>query len=397
MSDLIIAPPALEGNPFVHAETYDFDTEDEGEGAALSEPSSAACGYVPARGPQDPNNPFGIPPLAPDQLSEIEGSFWRATPELALIAKTAGEAAKSPWGLLAVLLANTATHVPYRVELPDENGFHPARVGDGGSLNLSVLPVGGSGEGKTSLVKLARRLLTPNGQIVTSGTSQGWVKRFVENQTVGRGEEKTVQRVRVAHELMVQVDEIDGLTSEFTRTGSKTSAAIRELLMGSMTGSATVDETRNNYLLPGSYRFVLVANAQAERLAPLFTQNEIAAGTPQRMLFAPVAFDGLRAGVNAIAAASLPKPPTWPVIPHANGMCATSLAGPVSSEGGQPAEELDLPVAIPWAPIAAREMEARARARTAVDSFFPTSGMTGDERDKYQGTVIRRHLRLTRF
>ncbi|QSM92994.1 hypothetical protein I3U40_18225 [Mycobacteroides abscessus subsp. abscessus] len=335
---------------------------------------------------------FGVPPLDPSQLPEIEGNFWTSTPELALIAVEAEKLKVSPWNLLGAILANTASQVPFHVELPDKRGDAPASCGDGGSLNLGVLAVGESGEGKSETMKVAGRLQPPHENIITKGTSSGWIKNYVVKEKV----EKETVRVRKAYTWLAQLGEFGGLAREFDRSGSQTSSSLREMLMGERTGNSTSDGTRDNWLHPGSYRFCIYACAQAEILGPLFTDEEIAAGTPQRMLYLPAAWDGPRAGVVTVAASRLPALPTFP-----GGIGTVAVSGSPVVMGGKintlaEDETLPAPYALTWSPQCQTDIKA-ADAAKVVGGYFPTLKMTTRaEVEAHRAVVVMRHARLLR-
>lgn len=346
--------------------------------------------YVPAPGPVDESNPFGVPPLEPEHIREIEGDFWLATPELSLIAAQALASDISPWGVLGPVLTNTAARIPFWVELPTKAGTPGALLGDGASLNFACITVGESGENKSESVKVARGIQPASPNLVTKGTSAGWVKKFVKNTTDEAG---NPIRERLLYSMQVEIDEMSGLMDEFARSGSQTSSSLREMVMGTMTGNVTGESTRDNWLKAGSYRFGIHGNGQPECQGALYTDEEIAAGTPQRMLNLPCSWDGDRPGVSQNAAKKLPPMPVYPDTKQQN---AGKPPKPFEMSASPLDEELPPPFHIQWAPACVAEVQAERKA-LEVRSYFPTLGMDREQRERHKSVVVQRHIRLLRI
>ncbi|MDO3013216.1 bifunctional DNA primase/polymerase [Mycobacteroides abscessus subsp. abscessus] len=335
-------------------------------------------------------NPFGVPPLHPSQMAEIEsavaGGFWRATPLLQWIAATAESEESSAFGLLASLLANRMTAIPHWVVLPRRNGTTPSTVALGGSLNLGVVLVGESGSGKTETIALANGIHPAECDIVGDGTGQGWLKKYahIERQEDPQTKLKSEVLVRDRWALMVQSTEIQGFTADWNRQGSKTDAVLRQFASGDAIGNVTSAHEREANLEKGSYRFVAVVGAQPGHLEPLFTDAQIEGGTPQRFVLVPVSPDAPRGiGFPSVT-------PDCPVPLY-------SSAGPafLAPNGGQVTER---PFVVELPPAARAHMAADRLARSDTSrGYLPTLGMNAEELEAFRIQKINQHLTLTRL
>lgn len=335
-------------------------------------------------------NPFGVPPLHPSQMTEIEsavaGGFWRATPLMQWIAATAESEESSAFGLLASLLANRMSAIPHHVVLPRRNGTEPSTVALGGSLNLGVVLVGESGSGKTETIALANGIHPVECDIVGDGTGQGWLKKYahIERQEDPQTKLKSEVLVRDRWALMVQSTEIQGFTADWNRQGSKTDAVLRQFVSGDAIGNVTSAHEREANLEKGSYRFVAVVGAQPGHLEPMFTDAQIEGGTPQRFVLVPVSPDAPRGiGVPSVT----PECPV-PLYPS---------AGPAFlSPNGSQVTERPFVIELPQSARAHMTADRAARADSSR-GYLPTLGMDAEELEAFRIQKINQHLTLTRL
>lgn len=358
-----------------HLTVVPNDNDDEKSG----EPAESACG----------KNPFGVPPLHPSQMTEIEGDFWDRSPILQWIAKDAETEGVSAWAQLGVALAHVSTYVPHHVVLPTASGAAPRTLGEGGSLNFACVLVGESGAGKSQILRHMQAVLPPDCLVVGAGTGQGWVKKYVhtETETDPQTKQKLKVRVRDRYAMLVAAPEIDSFMADFYRAGSKTGSVLRELLSGDATSNVTAEADREATLKAGSYRFAVTMGAQPSHMAAMFTPSEISGGTPQRFPLLPVSAD-LRPRTTP---SSVPTP-TLPLFPTAG----PQFVSPGDADDG---EVLPAPHVIPW-PAAARAHMAQIRAERdtlAARGYVPTLGMSPEEREEHTARTIQNHTVLTRL
>lgn len=173
-------------------------------------------------------------------------------------------------------------------------------IGDYASLNTFAAIVASSGQGKSSGVAAARRLLTPPPDLdfrdgLPIGSGEGISETFMgtteeETGEMNRKGEPIMRTVRaqVRHNAFFNVDEGVMLTRLMQqRSGSTLGETLRSAFVGVTLGHTNASKETNRFIPSGSYSMGLLVGFQPETAAPLF--DEIAEGTPQRFLWGTAA------------------------------------------------------------------------------------------------------------
>ncbi|TBR17419.1 MAG: DUF3987 domain-containing protein, partial [Chitinophagaceae bacterium] len=266
------------------------------EDALLSEPPPKDEGD--GRGTETRSVPLNLP-----------DEFWDARPALKHIRAAAHAQMASPDAVLGVVLARVASFLDPSVTA--DIGFGPA------SLNTLVCPVGGSGAGKSSAYGIGRRLtpapywLSENGYPdgVGLGSGEGLIELYMgtsvqsgeesgeesvyadnaENRRLGRaGELRPTAgekvRVQVRRNASVFLDEGAALISQAGRSGSTIGATLRTAWSGETLGQANARAETTRHIRANHYSLGAVIGFQPSTIAPLLSDAEANAGTPQRLL-----------------------------------------------------------------------------------------------------------------
>lgn len=229
------------------------------------------------------------PPNVDPETGEITGppppnlpeSFYEERRELAHIRDAAHSAARSADAVLGATLAHVSALTPHTLRLP-------APVGTPGTLDVVVGLVGPSGAGKSSSTLVADELIpipsTSDVAVVPLGSGEGVVEAYwgTVEEIDDHGKAVKVRR-QVRHAALFMLDEGQALAEMSGRNGSTLAPTIRTGWSGGRLGQANASEERRRHLLPGEYRFALVAGWQTEYATALL--DDAAGGTPQRFLF----------------------------------------------------------------------------------------------------------------
>ena len=221
---------------------------------------------------------------------ETESRIWTLTPQLCFIAAQAAQMEISPWGLLAMMQAHRATHVPPNVVLVDKRGRRDLTGGT--SLNTFIAATGDTGEGKSDTFSIALTLLPPATTPVATGTGQGILRTMayteIRKKDADTGEPlDRPQRVTIfrRHEMMIHAPEVKSLNAEFLRDSSQTDSILRSVWIGETVGMTNADEDRRLAIPPNMIRVCGAWGVQPVNAGAILAQAPD--GTPQRFLWAP--------------------------------------------------------------------------------------------------------------
>ncbi|MCM3886649.1 hypothetical protein [Frankia sp. R82] len=207
-----------------------------------------------------------------------ERDFWDSRPELHHLRLAANARRSAPWATLGAALVDVIAQIPPTVVLP-------ALAGGEGSLNLFVAAVGASGAGKGAAERAARSALaTSPVSRWPIGTGEGVVKHFVHYEKDPEGEGSIVQ-----HETSVVISdpEIDKVAAVAGRRGATLLSILRAAWMGEEIGFGNAEAERRLKVSEHAYRLGLFVGVQPGRGEALLSPQEVAGGTPQRLLWMP--------------------------------------------------------------------------------------------------------------
>lgn len=209
------------------------------------------------------------------EVEVLERKLATMTPGLGRIADLAEAEGIYMSGLLVALGPLVLSSVPPNVLLPPTNGvLHKSK---GVSTNVFAIPVAPTSAGKGVTNGAAYAAVPPHPDlvdVVPEGTAEGTIKAG----RVGRGKSATV----MATSLLVHSDEIDVITAEFVRLGSKYRGFIRKSWMGEMVGQIASDDKRKSELPPHSTRIGMLVYAQPYAIGPI--QEDASGGTRARFM-----------------------------------------------------------------------------------------------------------------
>lgn len=197
-----------------------------------------------------------------------------------------------PEGVLAMVLGRCLFEAPIESVLPGITGSDAA-------LNIGVVLAGHPGSGKSSTIDLSRSILGMVGRDQQSyesglGSGEGFIELFLQPgvKETKDGENKPDYNNLVVSEdprAIVLVDEIQTLESFSSRRGSTSSTMLRTALTGGALSTAnTRAGGRNRHVPSRSYRALVVMGVQPRHSEALLSEQEVAGGTPQRFLWAPM-------------------------------------------------------------------------------------------------------------
>lgn len=393
-------------------------------------------------------NPFGVEPLG-DELDAIEAEcgFWTATPQLQYICAIAHKRNVGRWALLGFVLGNLISWLPPYVVLSDRDGSTTS-VEVAGSLNSFFHAIEESGEGKTRLMNVANEIVPPNvnrygnpsqcpepdPDLLTSGTGEGLLKHFV---SMGRHpdapeSEKNAPKVMVQHTdvAVIQIDEVGTYTAELARSTSKMAGVQTSLWSGQRAGSNTAGEESRTRTAKHSARVIVQMLGQPSLFAPLFTEELIEGGTPQRPCWLPgsdwtpcpvtqvpndpnfrrpspvypaqihqmMGFVPTRASSYPGSAQSSGTPAQQTATPQIGGMTYTGMGVPYEMDFPRPTES---PTDLYWikhSPKMAADIKAEDELRRSTKlSPAQKARLSPEERAARKGARIRTHTTFTRI
>lgn len=246
------------------------------------------------RPPADPfmvRPPANIDPATGEVLDAPEdiygAEFWQARPYLEHIRHAARSATVAPAALLGAVLARVAAFTPPSTCLP-------AIIGGTVPLSLLVALRGKSGDGKSTPVAAAGRLLphVPPGCVEAPplGSGEGLIDTYFDlvEETVD-GKTRKVKR-QTYHGALFTLDEGQVLAELASRKGATIMPILRTVFTGGSTGQANASIETRRHLRAGTYSIGLVSLWQDEAAAALLADQ--AGGTPQRFLWMPTTDQG---------------------------------------------------------------------------------------------------------
>jgi hypothetical protein len=219
-------------------------------------------------------------------------AFWAARPVLTHIYSSSLAQQMDPRGVLAVHLARAIVSIPPYVTIP-------AVTAARSSLNLHVALVGPSSSGKSSAVGVAKRAIpiTPEPEVTSLGSGEGIAKQYAYRDT------KTKVVVTMTDTLLFNDTEVESVEALSKRAGNPLMSQWRKTFTGEQLGFGYADPKNRIPIREQKYRFCQILGIQPELAAWLLDGTQASAGTPQRMLWAPVVYP------------KMPRPedlPEWP-------------------------------------------------------------------------------------
>lgn len=348
-------------------------------GAADARTAAEPFTVPPAPGAATPSAPAAaLPPVAPAnwraECQVLEDKLFTMTPALRHVADTADALGAGRQGVLAVTLTRTAVAVGPHVRLLTPAGLR-GTASQGGSLNFYTGLVGKPHAGKTVTTDAGAYLVPlPPSYTIPEGTGEGIVKSFgfIRREKHGKGDEAfySYEFERLAHQVLMEADEVDGVFAEMVRQGTKFAAMWRSMWMGARVGTTTGNVELRTNLAPHTYRLGAILGCQPE--ATMVIWDEGGRGTPQRIFWAPVT----RRKTNGKA---VPDPLPLAYRPAQEPMEEAPVGIPDIATLGQIGDLPD-PRWIEWPPAARRFIEAELEALQVDDDPYGESD--DDEEDE---------------
>lgn len=211
-------------------------------------------------------------------------AFWESTPVLTRIRDVARAAGKSPEALLMNTCSILASYTPHTVTVASVRGFSPV------PMNHGLVNIAASGMGKSSTVSMALKTAgVPTPVYNTDGdpdftvlygvsTGEGIMDAFGEYVQDSEGNREYKAR---ASRVRVDLDEGLGMLKALDRPNNILGACLSSLLQG--LGYATTASTRVRSMEAGTYRLVVVMNAQAGVLGSMLATKD--QGFAQRFFY----------------------------------------------------------------------------------------------------------------
>ena len=228
-----------------------------------------------------------------DSVSHLPESFWSARPVLTHIRHAAHSRLFGADAVFYGVLARLASMVPPTLRV-DTGILSPV------SLNLAVAVVAASGIGKSTGESRSRDVLPAPAYLVTHGYGDGLplgsgeglaeayfgtVEEDQGDATQSKSKPKLIRRKIRDNNLFV-LDEGTALMEMLSRLGTTVGSALRSAVSGSTIGQQNARAETTRVLEGGSYSAGFLIGFQPRFAGALFTPEFIAAGTPQRFLFA---------------------------------------------------------------------------------------------------------------
>lgn len=210
-----------------------------------------------------------IPETFPGLL-DAEDHFWDKRDVLKEIYDYSMSRMRSPWAVLGACAAMALDYARPHTKLED--------IGVGlGSLNSFIAIVAGSGQGKSTSIRIANELMPVHPHFISVGSGEGLLDAFVM-----RDEEK---KIGVRESVLVKIDEVDLLQAMTKgRPGSS--------LLGLLKSAFTADEIALQYankkypvLKQDSYGLTVLCAIQPGKAGWIF--EDVKGGFPQRFMWFP--------------------------------------------------------------------------------------------------------------
>lgn len=210
---------------------------------------------------------------------EDEEDLWTASPQLRHIAQAADNIGCNPYALLSAVLTRILVQIDPEVQLV---GSEDGSVGSRAALNLGVVLVGASGQGKTTIQEKSGELIPGTARFEAKpSTGQGLIQAYLEQRP-----DSEELRLKAEPKCLWLFDEIDTLAATAADKTSTLLSEVRTMLTGGMTGTKNATVSRQRHLPKRSYNFQMIVNAQPSRAGVLLNDRD--GGTPQRFIWAAV-------------------------------------------------------------------------------------------------------------
>lgn len=225
----------------------------------------------------------GDDPIEPPERSEIiagitdaESNFWDSRDSLKAVYEYALSRMASPWSVLGCCAATALAWVRPTATLQPLIGSGP------GSLNWFCCLAAGSGGGKSTSWATARRIMPDNARIRTIGvgSGEGLLEAFAKRGKDSNG----APQLSVRESLMVNIDEVDSLAAQKSRSGSTLIPLLKSAFTGAELSFSYVSK-KYPVLRDQTYRLTLIANVQPGKAGWIF--EDVKGGFPQRFMWFP--------------------------------------------------------------------------------------------------------------
>ena len=238
--------------------------------------------------------------------------FWESRRALRHIRDAAWSMMASPDAVLAITLATLSASVPPCVRV--DTGMNRPMP-----MHMFAAPVGRSGGFKTSAMEAAelaikfvptwtQDVFSTDAPIMVAigdddtvhrangGTGQGIIENYMGNVAIPLSEDaeprngsrrrESTRKQQVRSNVLVTIDEGNGLAKDLADTKQIVGETLRELWSGVTTGQDNATAATTRRVKRGSYSFGLIVGFQLPVLARLLGSENVELGTPQRFLFA---------------------------------------------------------------------------------------------------------------
>ena len=219
----------------------------------------------------------------------VESGFWKAHAGLTQIRDWARARRAGPYALLGEILLQAMARVPPQVMLPPLGSQKSGDMQGAASLNQIIASVGPSGLSKglahglaAGIVEWPKSLNAP--LYAPLGTGEGISSTFVVCRKQKGGQ---LEMIRVAWSALLSATEVDKFAALTSRKTTTLGATLRMAWSGEPLGEANATEERRRYVPRNGYRLGIVIHVQPGRGAALLNEDEVAGGTPQRVLWLP--------------------------------------------------------------------------------------------------------------
>jgi hypothetical protein len=226
--------------------------------------------------------------LSADVKAAAAEDFWEAEPGLSLVRAWAKARRVGPYSLLGEALLQVMARVPPQVVLPPLGNQSGDAIG-AASLNQTVASVAASGLAKGQAHRIARQLVAwprsiPDPAYGAVGSGEGIAATYVVCQ---RSDDGHYVMRRLAWSALLVATEVDKLAALLSRRQATLSGTLRAAWSGEAIGETNATPDRRRHVAADSYRLGIVVHVQPGRGGSLLDDEEVAAGTPQRLLWLP--------------------------------------------------------------------------------------------------------------
>lgn len=254
-------------------------------------------------GPDSPEE-AGTPPARDnDSPPNLPSEFWEARRALVHLRDAAWSAGRSPDALLMAWLPWMATLIPPSMTIP-------MIVSEEGSFDLISVIVGHTGDGKSSALRMVRRLspqVTESKFMLTGmglGSGEGIIDAYFGMVPIDETNPKAGKEKRQVYQgVHFTVDEGKLLAELSGRAGTTHIERSCTAWSGGTLSTTNASEDRKRHLEAGRYRFAMTLGIQPAFAGDLMSPSNLAQGFTGRLLF------------GSVDDPSIPEPgkrPAWP-------------------------------------------------------------------------------------